>query len=99
MGQAAHARASVARPSFAPYLPAGHVPLQLDWPDCSWNVPAAQSSQASSPVLEQEGSSLYRPGWHAAQTLGLTCDAMVLLLMEAMGQQSDEMFARHANME
>jgi len=35
----------------------------------------------------------------ALARLGLTCDAVVLLLMGATGQGTDEMFKRHANME
>ena len=63
------------------------------YPSLYQSLPAAWALRLSSPLRDDESD------WRAAQTLGLACDAMVLLLMEAMGQQSDEMFARHANME
>ena len=59
---------------------------------------------APTPKLEDGGigsgvKSVQPMGTLFEQTLGLTCDAMVLLLMEQSGQGTDEMFTRHANME
>ena len=43
--------------------------------------------------------SSYRNGFFKNCRLGLTCDAIVMLLMHETGQNTDGMFERHANME
>eukprot|EP01048_Picozoa_sp_COSAG05_P007666 COSAG05_NODE_547_length_8758_cov_288.331447_5_plen_145_part_00 len=65
------------------------VVLPAPTPKASGGVAAASGGLASA----QPMATLFE------QTLGLTCDAMVLELMEKTGQSTEPMFARHTNLE
>jgi hypothetical protein len=52
------------------HVPAAQVPSQVDWPALFANVPAAQATQASTPLCEQPGA-LERPDGQSAHLLHL----------------------------
>ena len=62
-------------------------------------LPGVTPKRVGGEADEEPVSSVQPMGSAFEQMLFLVCDSMILELMERMGQTSDEMFDRHADLE
>ena len=70
-------------------------------PQCSanWNAPSARSRPTPKVSADSGWTSIQPMGSAFEQMSFLTYDALVLELMDALGETTDTMFPRHADLE